>query len=107
MLATLASNDNGHQTMIAQWNRQAIKGMAVTFSGQPLVEAMVSLVDVEKPHSKSGQLGRTGFFHMAMMRCSKVPNFVAITHRFGRTFCTIKPLVQNHAGNIEPQTQLL
>ena len=33
-LAELASKHGVHQTMIAQWKRQAIEGMAATFSGR-------------------------------------------------------------------------
>lgn len=61
-LATLASNDNVHQTMIAQWSRQAIEGMAVTFFGQPPVEAMVSLVNVDKAPLKEWTIRSNGIF---------------------------------------------
>ncbi|WP_242621979.1 transposase, partial [Komagataeibacter xylinus] len=33
-LSELASKHGVHQTMIAQWKRQAIEGMAATFSGK-------------------------------------------------------------------------
>ncbi|GBQ77962.1 transposase [Asaia bogorensis NBRC 16594] len=47
-LAELASKYGVHQTMIAQWKRQAIEGMAATFSGKQAPEATTSPVDVEK-----------------------------------------------------------
>ncbi|WP_415528240.1 hypothetical protein [Gluconobacter sp.] len=34
ILAELASKHDGHQTMIAQWKRQAIAGIAGIFSGK-------------------------------------------------------------------------
>lgn len=55
-LADLASKHGVHQTMIAQWKRQAIEGMAATFSGKPTPEATASPADVEKLHAKIGQL---------------------------------------------------
>ena len=46
-----------HHTMIAQWKRQAIEGMAATFSGKAGdPEASASGADVEKLHAKIGQL---------------------------------------------------
>ncbi|GBQ69749.1 transposase [Komagataeibacter intermedius NRIC 0521] len=45
-----------HQTMIAQWKRQAIKGMAATFSGRSTSGATARPADVEKLHAKIGQL---------------------------------------------------
>ena len=55
-LAELASKHGVHQTMIAQWKRQAIEGMAATFSGKPVAEPPVSPADVEKLHAKIGEL---------------------------------------------------
>ncbi|WP_408874045.1 IS3 family transposase [Gluconobacter roseus] len=55
-LAELASKHGVHQTMIAQWKRQAIEGMAATFSGKTVAEPPVSPADVEKLHAKIGQL---------------------------------------------------
>ncbi|GAA4503542.1 IS3 family transposase [Gluconacetobacter tumulicola] len=55
-LAELASTYGVHQTMIAQWKRQAIEGMASIFSGKVAPEATVSPADVEKLHAKIGQL---------------------------------------------------
>lgn len=44
------------QTMIAQWKRQAIEGMAATFSGKTVSEPPVSPADMEKLHAKIGEL---------------------------------------------------
>lgn len=55
-LSELASKHGVHQTMIAQWKRQAIEGMATTFSGRQTSEAGASPADVEKLHAKIGQL---------------------------------------------------
>ncbi|MFW7268198.1 IS3 family transposase [Gluconacetobacter sp. Hr-1-5] len=55
-LAELASKHGVHQTMIAQWKRQAIEGMEATFSGKAMAEPAVSPADVEKLHAKIGQL---------------------------------------------------
>lgn len=55
-LAELASKHSVHQTMIAQWKRQAIEGMAATFSGKTVAEPPVSPADVEKLHAKIGEL---------------------------------------------------
>jgi len=52
----LASKHGVHQTMIAQWKRQAIEGMAATFSGKTVAEPPVSPADVEKLHAKIGEL---------------------------------------------------
>jgi len=42
--------------MIASWKRQAIDGMAGTFSGAGDVARVVSESEVEKLHAKIGQL---------------------------------------------------
>lgn len=55
-LAELASKHSVHQTMIAQWKRQAIEGMAATFSGKQAPKATTNPADVEKLHAKIGQL---------------------------------------------------
>ncbi|KON63111.1 transposase [Komagataeibacter europaeus] len=55
-LAELASKHGVHQTMIAQWKRQAIEGMGATFSGKTVAEPPVSPADVEKLHAKIGEL---------------------------------------------------
>ena len=45
-----------HHTMIASWKRQAIDGMAGTFSGAGDVAKAVSESEVERLHAKIGQL---------------------------------------------------
>lgn len=55
-LAALASMHGVHQTMTAQCKRQAIEGMAATFSGKQAPEATISPVDVVKLHAKTGQM---------------------------------------------------
>ena len=54
--AELTSKHGVHQTMIAQWKRQAVEGMAATFSGKAVSEPLVSPADVEKLHAKIGEL---------------------------------------------------
>ncbi|EHH66894.1 putative transposase [Gluconobacter morbifer G707] len=55
-LSELASKHGVHQTMIAQWKRQAVEGMAGIFSGKATPETAASPADVEKLHAKIGQL---------------------------------------------------
>ena len=56
-LAELAAKHGIHQTMIATWKRQAIEGMAATFSGKgEAASPGVKEADVEKLHAKIGQL---------------------------------------------------
>ena len=55
-LAELASKHGVHHTMIAAWKRQAIDGMAGTFSGGSDAAKAVSESEVEKLHAKIGQL---------------------------------------------------
>lgn len=55
-LSELASKHGVHQTMIAPWKRQAIEGMAATFSGKAVAEPATSAAEVEKLHAKIGQL---------------------------------------------------
>lgn len=55
-LAELAAKHGVHHTMIASWKRQAIDGMAGTFSGAGDVAKAVSESEVEKLHAKIGQL---------------------------------------------------
>lgn len=51
MLSELASKHGVHQTMIAQWKRQAIEGMSATFFCKQAAEATISPTDVEKLHA--------------------------------------------------------
>jgi transposase len=55
-LAELAAKHGVHHTMIAAWKRQAIDGMASTFSGAGDAAKAVSEGEVEKLHAKIGQL---------------------------------------------------
>ncbi|CAO3424128.1 Mobile element protein [Azospirillum doebereinerae] len=56
-LAELAAKHSIHQTIIATWKRQAIEGMASTFSGKGEAASQgVNEADVEKLHAKIGQL---------------------------------------------------
>ncbi len=55
-LAELAAKHGVHHTMIAAWKRQAIEGMANTFSGAGDAPKAVSESEVEKLHAKIGQL---------------------------------------------------
>jgi len=54
-LAELAAKHGVHHTMIAAWKRQAIDGMAGTFSGAGDAAKAVSDTEVEKLHAKIGQ----------------------------------------------------
>jgi len=42
--------------MIASWKRQAIEGMAASFSGKPEAAAACSPAEVDRLHAKIGQL---------------------------------------------------
>lgn len=55
-LAELAAKHGIHQTMIATWKRQAIEGMAETFSGKSEAAQAASEADITKLHAKIGQL---------------------------------------------------
>jgi transposase len=55
-LAELASRHGVHPTMIAAWKRQAIEGMAGTFSGKTAAVQAASEADIARLHAKIGQL---------------------------------------------------
>jgi transposase len=55
-LAELAAKHGIHPTMIATWKRQAIAGMAATFSGTAEASKAAGEADIEKLHAKIGQL---------------------------------------------------
>lgn len=59
-LAELAAKHGVHHTMIASWKRQAIEGMAGTFSGAGDVAKAVSESEVEKTLSKLAQTPTQG-----------------------------------------------
>ena len=45
-----------HQVMIANWKKQAIEGMAATFSGKAQASPGTTAVEIDKLHAKIGQL---------------------------------------------------
>ena len=55
-LAELAAKHGIHQTMIAAWKRQAIEGLASTFSGKAEVVQANSEAELSRLHAKIGQL---------------------------------------------------
>lgn len=55
-MAELAAKHGVHHPMIASWKRQAIDGMAGTFSGAGNVARATSESEEEKLHAKIGQL---------------------------------------------------
>ena len=56
--AQLAAKHGVHQTMVGEWRRQAVEGLASVFSGKEAAQdtAKVSEAEVEKLHAKIGQL---------------------------------------------------
>ena len=55
-LAELATKHGIHPTMLATWKRQAIEGMAATFSGATEAAKAVGDTEIEKLYTKIGQL---------------------------------------------------
>lgn len=55
-VAELAARHGIHHTMIAAWKRQAIEGMASTFSGAGDAAKAAGDAELEKRHAKIGQL---------------------------------------------------
>ncbi|WP_428846056.1 IS3 family transposase [Magnetospirillum sulfuroxidans] len=55
-LAELSSKHGIHQTMIAAWKRQAIEGMAGTFSGKAEAAQVSREDEISRLHAKIGQL---------------------------------------------------
>lgn len=55
-LAELAAKHGVHHTMIAAWKRQAVDGMATTFSGASEAARSASDAELEKLYAKIGQL---------------------------------------------------
>jgi transposase len=55
-IAELAARHGIHHTMIAMWKRQAIEGMASTFSGPSDAAPAASAAEIDRLHSKIGQL---------------------------------------------------
>jgi transposase len=56
--AQLASKHGIHQTMVGEWKRQAMDGLAAVFSDRSAAQetAKSSEAEVEKLHAKIGQL---------------------------------------------------
>ena len=56
--AQMAAKHGIHQTMVGEWKRQAVEGMAGVFSGKSAAQesAKASEAEVEKLHAKIGQL---------------------------------------------------
>ena len=56
--ARLAAKRGIHQTMVGEWKKQAVEGMAAVFSGKEAAQetARSSEAEVEKLHAKIGQL---------------------------------------------------
>ncbi len=55
-LAELSAKHGIHQTMIAAWKRQAIEGLALTFSGKAEVVQATGEAELTRLHAKIGQL---------------------------------------------------
>ena len=55
-LAELGAKHGIHDTMIAAWKRQAIDGMSSTFAGASEVTRASGEAEIDKLHSKIGQL---------------------------------------------------
>ncbi len=56
--AQLAAKHGVHQTMVGEWKKQAVEGLAAVFSGKEAAQdtARSSEAEVEKLHAKIGQL---------------------------------------------------
>lgn len=55
-LAELAARHGVHHTVIAAWKRQAVAGLAATFSGESEAAKAASDAEVDRLHAKIGQL---------------------------------------------------
>ena len=54
--AQLAAKHGIHQTMVGEWKRQAVEGLAAAFSGKATAREAAQSAEVEKLHAKIGQL---------------------------------------------------
>ena len=52
----LAAKHGIHQTMVGDWKRQALEGLASVFSGKAEAQEAAQSAEVEKLHAKIGQL---------------------------------------------------
>ena len=55
-VSQLATKHGVHQTLIGDWKRQAMDGLATVFSGKADAKESMREEDVEKLHAKIGQL---------------------------------------------------
>ncbi len=55
-MAQLVSKHGVHQTMINAWRKQAIEGMAASFSGKAEAAPLVDGAEIDRLHAKIGQL---------------------------------------------------
>jgi transposase len=54
--AQLGAKHGIHQTMVGEWKRQAMEGLASVFSGKAEAQEAMQSAEVEKLHAKIGQL---------------------------------------------------
>ena len=54
--AQLAAKHGIHPTMVGDWKRQAMEGLASVFSGKAEAQDAAQSAEVEKLHAKIGQL---------------------------------------------------
>lgn len=56
--AQLAAKHGAHQTMVGEWKKQAVEGLAAVFSGKEAAQERVksSEAEVERLHAKIGLL---------------------------------------------------
>ena len=54
--AQLAAKHGVHQTMISEWKRQAVDGLAAVFAGKTEAQEGIREGELEKLHAKIGQL---------------------------------------------------
>ena len=52
----LAAKHGIHQTMVGEWKRQAMEGLASVFSGKAEAAEAAQAAEAEKLHAKIGQL---------------------------------------------------
>ena len=55
-VSQLATKHGVHQTLVSDWKRQALDGLATVFSGKADAKEGMREEDVEKLHAKIGQL---------------------------------------------------
>ena len=55
-MAQLAAKHGVHQTMVSEWKRQAVEGLASLFAGPTAAKMGDREGEVEKLHAKIGQL---------------------------------------------------